>query len=111
MILIVEFFLLAFAKYLVFDKEFDFSNEDTRSLRMEIRTELIASKIHCQFGTRLVRLTKKRKSLGDNDHSSSVKLPIIQRNLDNSVRRFWNHDNEVRFKRSILNYSYLLFCN
>ena len=38
------FFLLAFAKYLVFNKEFDFSNEDMRSLRTEIRTELIASK-------------------------------------------------------------------
>ena len=43
-------FLLAFAKYLVFEKEFNFSNGHMRSMRMEIKREIVAGNIQSNFG-------------------------------------------------------------
>ena len=90
-------FLLMFAKYLVFRKEFDFTNDDMRRMRDEIRNELTATKINCNFGMINARTKTKRRNPDEFHSSSHIKRFKIQSSTRNSQRRFLNHDNKVCF--------------
>ena len=97
-------FLLMFAKYLVFRKEFDFTNDDMRRMRDEIRNELTATKINCNFGMRNARTKTKRRNPDEFHSSSHIKRLKIQSSTRNSQRRFLNHDNKVWFFNILLTF-------
>ena len=88
-------FLLTFSKYLVFDKKFDFTNDDMRDIRKEIRIELSDAKIHCHFGAVPSKKVRKITALNEQDYSVPTKVPKFQRNVNYRQRRFLNVDNEV----------------
>ena len=88
-------FLLTFSKYLVLEKEFDFTSKDMRNIRNEIKRELFTSKICHDFGQMPEKRSIKRKSLDNVCPSASMKQTKIGESLECRQRRFWNHDNEV----------------
>ena len=53
-------FLLTFSKYLVYNKEFNFSNDDMPDIREDIKIELGSSKIHNNFGSIHGKKVRKR---------------------------------------------------
>ena len=94
-------FLLAFAKYMVFEKEFDFSNGDMRSMRNEIKREIVNGTIQCTFRSQGRRMLK-RKNVEEIGHPPSALPRKIQRNVECIQRRFWNQDNEVKLSYTFL---------
>ena len=87
--------MLTFSKYLVFEKEFDFSNDDMPCMREKIRKELSDSKIYCHFEAISVKKVRKRTALDKEVCLAPTKLSKFRTQVDCSQRRFLNEDNEV----------------
>ena len=94
-------FLVIFAKYIVFNKCFDFGTDDMVKFRDDIRRELVSSKITF-IDNRRISVESRKRSADENFLYTSGKMRKSNAAVASVPRRILNKDNETCWLNSVL---------